>query len=294
MSKQVKKKVIGLVAGLAIIGGGVATAVVLANLANRNIKSFIVNYDKLLEIRNRILSNYSKNASVNNQCTVDEFANKVNDGTLKTWINDNFKEYFKGTDSDTTFDFNLKIEQTDNEILLTLTPTENKSLRLDKFSDKYDTSIVEFNKNSIIFKFPKSEFLKQQLFSHEQLILFQSKLIADMQKNKLTFENLQTISDSEQKTQIIDWVSNSLGIKNIFSEIDFQKLPATNDTYSITLTPNNDYIFGWVNIENDTTDFIIERKLITINFNKIIKIENNDLIQLKEEVNIYLQQRNIN
>ncbi|MDE6473460.1 MAG: hypothetical protein K2K73_03520, partial [Ureaplasma sp.] len=294
MSKQIKKKVIGLVAGLAIIGGSVTTAVILANLANANVKSFIVSYDNLLEIRNKILSDYSKNASVDNQCTVDEFVNKVNDGTLKTWINDNFKEYFKGTDSGSTFDFNLKIEQNDNEILLTLTPNENKTLRLDKFSDKYDTSIVEFNKNSIVFKFPKSEFLKQQLFSYEQLNLFQSKLIADMQKNKLTFENLQAISNPEQKTQIIDWVSNSLGIKNIFSEISFQKLPATNDTYSITLTPNNDYIFSWVNNENDTTDFSIQRKSITINFNKVIKIENNDLIQLKEEVNIYLQQRNIN
>ncbi|MDE6473176.1 MAG: hypothetical protein K2K73_02065, partial [Ureaplasma sp.] len=275
------------------IAGSVTTAVILANLANRNVKSFIVDYDKLLEIRNRILSDYSKNASIDNQCTIDEFVNKVNDGTLKIWINDNFKEYFKSVDSNTTFDFNLKIEQTDNEILLTLTPSENQTLRLDQFSNKYDASIVEFNKNSVVFKFPKSEFLKQQLFSYEQLSLFQSKLIADMQKNKLTFENLQAIVNPEQKTQIIDWVSNSLGIQNIFSEISFQKLQATNDTYSITLTPNNNYVLGWANNETDTTDFIIQRKSITINFNKIIKIENEHLIQLKDAINIYLQQKNI-
>ncbi|MDE6473283.1 MAG: hypothetical protein K2K73_02610, partial [Ureaplasma sp.] len=75
--------------------------------------------------------------------------------------------------------------------------------------------------------------------------------------------------------------------------IDFQKL-TENNTYSITLMPNKDFIFDWVNNQNNTTDFIIQRKLLTINFNKVIKIENNDLIQLREDVNIYLQQRNIN
>ena len=188
MSKTIKKRVIGIVAGLAIIGGSVTTAVVLANLANRNIKSFIVSYDNLLEIRNRILSNYSKNAAIDKQCTVDEFVQKVNDGTLKTWINDNFKQYFKAIDSDQEFNFNLKIEENENEILLSLIPTENKTLRLEQFSNKYDDSIVEFAKNSVIFKFPKIEFLKEELFTYTQLLSFQNNIIANMQNNKLTFE----------------------------------------------------------------------------------------------------------
>ncbi|MDE6472793.1 MAG: hypothetical protein K2K73_00020 [Ureaplasma sp.] len=60
MSKTVKKKVIGLVAGIAIIAGSVSTAVILANLANRNILNYLITYKDLLKIRTDILINWDE------------------------------------------------------------------------------------------------------------------------------------------------------------------------------------------------------------------------------------------
>ncbi|MDE6473333.1 MAG: leucine-rich repeat domain-containing protein [Ureaplasma sp.] len=162
-----------------------------------------------------------------------------------------------------------------------------------EFSSEYNSDIVEFSKNKIIFKMSKSDFFLEELFTSDQLDKFKEKIILQMQANKLTFNALNNVSESNQKTEIINWVCKLLGINNIFSDIEFNKLQAS-DSYSIKLIANNDYVLGWSNNENDSNDYSIKRKELMINFNKVIEFSNEVLIALKQNINTYLLQQNIN
>ena len=291
MSVFAKKIMISLTAGLAVIGGTVGTTIVLSNLALANMKNYNVTYSNLVNIRSSILNNFSKNSNIE-PLTIEQFIQKVNDGSLKQWIKDNYLGYFQIASSENPFDFNLSLTENQNDLFITLTPLENMALKMSSSQNEYDPSIVEFNKNKIIFKLLRSDFFNEQLFSYAQLNSFKQKIIANMQTNKITFEQLSTVSNSEEKTQINNWIANLLGINNIFDSIEFIKLNV-NNSYQIKITPNSDYVFGFANNQSNTTNFIINRRDMTINFNNVISLSNEVLTSLHSKVANYIQQKKI-
>ena len=82
MSIFAKKIMISLTAGLTVIGGTVGTTIVLSNLALANMKNYNVTYSNLVNIRSSILNNFSKNSNIE-PLTIEQFIQKINDGSLK-------------------------------------------------------------------------------------------------------------------------------------------------------------------------------------------------------------------
>ncbi|MDE5599561.1 MAG: hypothetical protein K2I49_01345, partial [Ureaplasma sp.] len=91
--RSVKKNIISLVSGLVITGGTIGTSVVLLNMMYKDTTTFTIKYSDLNKIYENIINLYGVN-SKDSALTINDFKLKVEDGSIKKWILDNYRNYF--------------------------------------------------------------------------------------------------------------------------------------------------------------------------------------------------------
>ncbi|MDE5599601.1 MAG: hypothetical protein K2I49_01550, partial [Ureaplasma sp.] len=286
MQKFGTKKIISIVSGLTITGTIVGTAVVLMNMASASNNIVGISFENLTTIYNSILNEYGSN-SQNSALTELEFKSKVDDGSIRKWMLDNFSKYFISENSEIGINFNLSYE---NNSLMIL-PLRNTTFKIN-YTNGTDSNISLQN-NRIIIKFKISDFLQEKLFSFSQLNSIKNAIISAMSNNKVTFSELINLNDEQQK-EINSWITGIFGVGEVFETISFEKNSGANkNLYSISLKPKKDFIFGWNIGSSNNDEFNVFKNEIKINFLDVIEISNETLNELWNSVNQFIWDQQI-
>ncbi|MDE6289817.1 MAG: hypothetical protein K2L64_03555, partial [Ureaplasma sp.] len=283
-----KKNIISLVSGLVIIGGTIGTSVALLNMMYKDTTTFTIKYSDLNKIYENIINLYGVN-SKDSALTINDFKLKVEDGSIKKWILDNYRNYFVSNNSDNELNFNLSFS--DNSLIFT-------PMRNIKFNFIYDMTQIgsnfELKDNKIYLHFDNSDFIQNQYFTLSLFNSFKTKLIQEMQKRNLVFSDFISIND-EQLLNVKNWITNLFNIGDIFESVSFEPYTLTNKSnlYSMKLKSTKYYMFSWNSGISNNDEYQVFKNEVVINFTKTITLDQNTLSSLFNKVNEFIWNQRI-
>ena len=161
-----KTKTKKIIISLGLTGGvicsstiaGVSTILLINSSSKSNSKTIRISNNKLSGIYQNILNNYGK-YSKNSPLVMEEFKDKVDDGTIKSFILNNYKDYFNVSD-DSELDFELYLR--DNSLIFS--PSKDYSFEIDNADNS--NSKIKLLDNKIIMNFSKDDFSSIKFFNY--------------------------------------------------------------------------------------------------------------------------------
>ncbi|MDE6473386.1 MAG: hypothetical protein K2K73_03150, partial [Ureaplasma sp.] len=278
MSKSIKKKVISLISGLAILGGTVGSGIALANLSSYNKNVISLKYDDLVILRKNLI-----NIWLSKKITADDFQ-KLYDTSAQTIVEQINTEYAKL--SSTPFPFQLSLKREGEIFSLILKP--NSTDRFSLFKPENTNNDVELLNNNIVFN--NIRLFASIKFNNDILTDLRNKINNYIFDNKFTSDEFINNSLSDQnklndfKNKIQKWTNDLL----VASSMQNITLSNINNKLSLVITHIDEYSYeidGESKYFDKQTDSLIFDDL---EFFTNISIDELLLEQLRQNIQDYI------